>query len=65
MYFDFEIAMKIHSFRLNTIYYFDEFVNRNIMKYSTKCIRLCQDLEIAKLYSFHRKLHCLQDMYLT
>ena len=35
--FDLEIAVsEIQSFRLNTIYYFDEFVNRNIMKYFHK-----------------------------
>ena len=69
MYFDFEIAMKIHSFRLNTIYYFDEFVNRNIMKYfhkmyqivprsgNSKVIQFSQKTALSSRYVFNMILH--------
>ena len=69
-YFDLEIAVsEIQNFRLNTIYYFDAFVNRNIMKYfhkmyqivsrsgNSKVIQFSQQTALSTRYVFNTILH--------
>ena len=63
------IMPEIQNFRLNTIYYFDEFVNRNIMKYfhktyqivsrsgNSKVIQFSQQTALSTRYVFNTILH--------
>ena len=65
-----EIIMpEIQNFRLNTIYYCDEFVNRNIMKYfhktyqivsrsgNSNVIQFSQQTALSTRYVFNTILH--------
>ena len=70
MYFDLEIAVsEIQNFRLNTIYYFDVFVNRNTIKYfnkmyqtvsmsgNSKVMQFSQQTALSTRYVFNTILH--------
>ena len=56
MRFCMEIIMQeIQNFRLNTIYYFDVFVNRNIMKYFHKMYQIVSRSGNSKVIQFSQK----------
>ena len=56
LHFCIEIIMQeIQNFRLNTIYYFDEFVNRNIMKYFHKMYKIVSMSGNSKVIQFSQK----------